>query len=130
MMQLLKTVYSVPTDYGAFQSLYLDSEVQPRRLRRNLVFLNSDGSLNFETNDLGLKGGPVDPSRKQAVVWGDSVAFGLQGGWPALLDALVPGYQFLNGGIEGDGWNTVLERAVQFNTELALSLNVVMPGWH
>lgn len=129
-MQPLKTVYSVPTDYGAFQSLYLDSTVQPRRLRPNLLFLNSDGSINFETNQIGLKGGPVDPSRAQAVVWGDSVAFGLRSGWPALLDELVPGYQFLNGGIEGDVWNTILERATKFNGELAIGLNLVMLGWH
>jgi len=129
-MQPLKTVYSVPTDYGAFQSLYLDSTVQPRRLRPNLLFLNGDGSVNFETNEVGLKGGAIDPSRKLAVAWGDSVTFGLRSGWPARLDELVPGCQFLNGGIEGDGWDTILQRAVQFNRELAVSLNLVMLGWH
>src|SRR5204863_4954899 len=79
---------------------------------------------------VGLKGDPVDPVRRLAVIWGDSVVFGAGRGWPCLLDALVPGYQFLNGGIEGDVYTSVLDRAVSLNGELRISLNIVMPGWH
>lgn len=129
-MRALRTVYSVPTDYGAFQSLYINSEANPRWLRPNLLFVDPDGSINFETNEIGLKSGPIDPSRKQAVVWGDSVVFGLKRGWPALLDEYFPDYQFLNGGIEGDGWNVIFERALKLNSDLKISLNLLMLGWH
>jgi lysophospholipase L1-like esterase len=129
-MRCLRTIHSVPTDYGAFQRLYINTQAKPRWLRPDLLFLDSDGSINFETNEIGLKAGPIDPNREQAVVWGDSVAFGLRSGWPALLDEYFPAYQFLNGGIEGDGWNVILERALKLNREMNISLNLLMLGWH
>src|SRR5260370_40869215 len=88
----LKTIYSlqdVSTAAGALQELYLDSEAN--WLRPNLTFIAQDGSIYFEINEIGLKGEAVDPSRRQAVVWGDSVGFGVGWGWPRLLDQLVSG---------------------------------------
>jgi hypothetical protein len=84
----------------------------------------------FELNELGLKGAARDSSRKLAVVWGDSVVFGMRWSWPCLLDQLASGYQFLNGGIEGDPYPNILRRAGAFNRAHAVALNVLMPGWH
>jgi len=77
-----------------------------------------------------LKGAARDPLRKLAVVWGDSVVFGIGWSWPCLLDAFAPGYQFLNGGIVADPYDNVLRRAAAFNQANAVALNIVMPGWH
>ena len=63
-MPELRTVHSIPAGHGEFQKLYLDTAVQPRWLRPNLIFVRSDGSVDFETNELGLKGGPVDRGRR------------------------------------------------------------------
>ena len=123
----MKTVQLI-TDSEAFKALYFDSERQA--LRPNLVFVDQRGAVFFETNDLGLKGDPVDPSRKVAVVWGDSVVFSVGWGWPCLIDRLAPGYQFLNGGLDGDLYTNVLTRAVGLNCRQKVALNVVMPGWH
>jgi len=46
-------------------------------------------------------------------VWGDSVVFSVGRGWPCLLDRLAPGYQFLNGGIDGDPYKNILRRAAR-----------------
>jgi len=113
---------------GEFQSLYLDR--MANWCRPDLTFVAPDGSIIFETNEIGLKGDAIDPERKLAVVWGDSVVFGVLRGWACLLDELVPGYQFLNGGIEGDGYEGILQRAAKLNRERAVALNVVLPGWH
>jgi hypothetical protein len=122
----IRAVHAVPESHGEFQSLYLDSAAN--WLRPNLRFVNPDGSTYFDTNEIGLKGGPLDPRRKLAVVWGDSVVFGIGGGWPELLDC--SGYQFLNGGIEGNAYGAILERAVKLNRERRVALNLILPGWH
>jgi hypothetical protein len=113
---------------GTIQPLYLDGAT--RRLIPNVSLVRSDGSPFFDINEVGLKGDPIDPTRRLAVVWGDSVVFGIGQGWPCLLDRLVPGYQFLNGGIEGDDYRNVLQRMVEFNRERPVSLNILFPGWH
>ncbi|TMJ02952.1 MAG: hypothetical protein E6G97_10905, partial [Alphaproteobacteria bacterium] len=51
-------------------------------------------------------------------------------GWPCLLDRLAPGYQFLNGGIEGDPYKNILQRASEFNARNRVALNLLMLGWH
>jgi lysophospholipase L1-like esterase len=111
-----------------FKALYLDRDRMA--LRPNLVFVDMAGNVIFETNELGLKGDPLDPSRKLAVVWGDSVAFGSGVGWPCLLDDLAPGWQFLNGGLDGDPYTNILRRASAFNRQHAVALNLLMLGWH
>src|SRR5207302_1996032 len=80
--------------------------------------------------DSGLKGGPIDRRRRLAVVWGDSVVCGIGRGWPCLLDDMLPGYQFLNGGIDGDCHDSVLRRAMMFNRERDVALNIILLGWH
>ena len=107
---------------------YYDTERSA--LRPNLTFVDLNGEIVFETNELGLKGDPVDPHRKLAVVWGDSVVFSHGRGWPCLLDRLAPGYQFLNGGIEGDPYKNILRRASEFNERHRVALNLLMLGWH
>jgi len=121
----MKTVYSVTANAKA---LYYDPE--RAGLRPNLVFVAPDGSIVFETNELGLKGEALDPSRKLAVVWGDSVVFSHGRGWPCLLDRLAPGWQFLNGGIEGDPYKNILRRASELNARYSVALNLLMLGWH
>ena len=64
------------------------------------------------------------------MVWGDSVVFGVGWGWPRLIDSLAPGYQFLNGGIEGDFYANILRRAGELNRRRSVALNLVMLGWH
>src|ERR1044071_6576496 len=100
----LRTIHVIDdnSSWGTVQDLYLDKDANC--LRPNLTFVNSTGAVAFETNEIGLKGDAIDPARRLAVVWGDSVVFGVGRGWPCLLDDLVPGYQFLNGGIEGDSY--------------------------
>jgi lysophospholipase L1-like esterase len=95
-----------------------------------LVLVDRDGAVVFEINELGLKGAARDPSRKLAVVWGDSVVFGVRWSWPCLIDELASGWQFLNGGIEGDPYRNILRRAAEFNRAHQVALNVVMLGWH
>ena len=122
-----RTVHLIPPD-AAIKRLCFDDETQ--MLRPNLVLVDRQGSVVFEINELGLKGAARDPSRRLAVVWGDSVVFGMRRSWPCLLDELAPGYQFLNGGIEGDPYDNILRRAAAFNQAHPVALNILMLGWH
>jgi lysophospholipase L1-like esterase len=123
----MKTVHLV-LGHSASKLLYFDQETQA--MRPELVFVGFDGSTYFEINEVGLKGDALDAARKLVVVWGDSVVFSAGRGWPCLLDDLAPGYQFLNGGIEGDPYSNVLRRAREFNQRTAVHLNLLMLGWH
>jgi hypothetical protein len=123
----LKTVHVMPRA-DALKAIYYDWQTDT--LRPNLVFVDGNGRVLFETNEIGLKGEAVDETRKLAVVWGDSVVFGAGKGWARLLDADAPGYQFLNGGIEGDPYDNILRRARLLNRQRPVALNLVMLGWH
>ena len=123
----LRTVLPV-VDTDVFKALYYDRD--RAALRPNLTFVDMSGQIVFATNELGLKGGPRDPQRKLAVVWGDSVVFGSGWGWPCLLDELAFGWQFLNGGLDGDPYSNVFRRAAEFNGRHEVALNLLMPGWH
>ena len=123
----LRTVLPV-ADTDVFKALYYDRE--QAALRPNLTFIDLNGQIVFETNAAGLKGDPVDASRKLAVVWGDSVVFGSGRSWPCLLDRLAPGWQFLNGGLDGDPYSNILRRAAEFNDRHSVELNLLMLGWH
>jgi len=123
----LRVVHPI-TECEAFKSLYWSGELPG--MVPNLVFVNRDGSVAFESNEAGLKGDPLDPARKLAVVWGDSVVFGAGRGWAHLLDDLAPGWQFLNGGLEGDPYTNILRRAAAFNESHQVGLNLLMLGWH
>jgi hypothetical protein len=123
----LRTVHPI-TECEAFKSLYWSGELPG--MVPNLVFVNRDGSVAFESNEAGLKGDPLDPARNLAVVWGDSVVFGAGRGWAHLLDDLAPGWQFLNGGLEGDPFTNILRRATVFNERHRVGLNLLMLGWH
>src|SRR5947207_1004121 len=123
----LKSVHLIPQD-SAVKRLCFDEAT--RTLRPNLVLVDRSGSVVFEINELGLKGLARDPSRKLAIVWGDSVVFSIKASWPCLLDELAPGYQFLNGGIEGDPYDNILRRGAIFNQAHSVALNIVLLGWH
>jgi hypothetical protein len=122
-----KTVHLIPVD-SAIKRLCFDEATGT--LRPNLVLVDRQGAVVFEINELGLKGAARDPSRRLAVVWGDSVVFGIRWSWPCLLDELASGYQFLNGGIEGDPYDNILRRAAAFNRQHQVALNILMLGWH
>lgn len=122
-----KTVH-LAVQGDVFKALYFDWE--RLELRPNLVFVDATGELVYQINEAGLKGEPIDPRRKLAVVWGDSVVFGVGRSWPCLIDNLAPGYQFLDGGIEGDGYSNILRRAAEFNRKHEVALNLLMLGWH
>ena len=123
----LRTISAIPKT-GDVKSLCYDQE--RAALRPNLVFVEPDGSIVFEINEVGLKGDPLDPSRKLVVVWDDSVVFSGGRGWPCLLDHFARGYQFLNGGIDGDPYANILRRASVLNRDYEISLNLLMLGWH
>jgi lysophospholipase L1-like esterase len=123
----MKTVHLIPQD-GAIKRLCFDEATQS--LRPNLVLVDRAGAVVFEINELGLKGAARDPSRQLAVVWGDSVVFGVRWSWPCLIDEFAPGWQFLNGGIEGDPYPNILRRAAAFNRAHRVALNILMLGWH
>jgi hypothetical protein len=123
----LRTVHLI-TQIDAFKALYFDRDGMA--LRPNLVFVDAEGSVVFETNEIGLKGDALDPGRRLAVVWGDSVVFGSGRGWAYLLDRLAPGYQFLNGGLNGDPYGNILRRARGLNGRVPVALNLLMLGWH
>jgi hypothetical protein len=122
-----KSIHLLPPP-AAVKRLCFDDTT--RTLRPNMVLVDRHGAVIFETNELGLKGAAQDPSRKLAVVWGDSVVFGMGWSWPCLIDAFAPTYQFLNGGIEADPYDNILRRAEAFNRAHAVSLNILMLGWH
>src|SRR5207253_8152371 len=61
---------------------------------------------------------------------GDSVVFSSGRGWPCLLDRFAPGYQFLNGGLDGDLYPNILRRADALNRSHSVALNLLMLGWH
>jgi len=122
-----KSVHLLPPP-AAVKRLCFDEE--NRTLRPNMVLVDRQGMVVFEINELGLKGAARDPSRKLAVVWGDSVVFGIGWSWPCLLDNFAPSYQFLNGGIEADPYDNILRRAAACNEQHTVALNVVMLGWH
>jgi hypothetical protein len=124
---MLRTVHVVAGP-EALKALYLDEK--NATVRPNLIFVDPNGAIIFETNEAGLKGDPLDRTRKLAVVWGDSIVFGSGRGWAFLLDRLAPGWQFLNGGIEGDLYTNILRRAGEFNRHYPVALNLLMLGWH
>lgn len=112
-----------------WQSFYLDRN--RRRLKPNVVLLKPpEMEVYFQINSHGFKGPEIDPIKKLVAVWGDSIVFGVGRGWVEGLDSLFPGYQFLNGGIEGDPFENISERALEMNRKLNIIYNIVFPGWH
>lgn len=122
-----KTVRRLPRP-SAVKKLCFDEATGT--LRPNLVLVDDSGATFFEINELGLKGAARDPARKLAVVWGDSVVFGVRWSWPCLIDGFAFDYQFLNGGIEADPYGNILRRAADFNRRHDVALNVLLLGWH
>jgi hypothetical protein len=84
----------------------------------------------IKTNAWGFKGNPPDPSKKQAVIWGDSVVFGIGPSWAEMLSQDQDVYQFHNGGLEGDIAINVMNRMIEGNKIHPLALNVLFLGWH
>src|SRR5437764_3853066 len=121
-----KTIHLLPPP-SAVKRLCFDETT--RTLRPNMVLVDRQGAVLFEINELGLKGAARDPSRQLAVIWGDSVVFGIGWSWPCLIDGMAAGYQFLNGGIEADPYDNILRRAEASNHAHAVALNIVMLGW-
>src|SRR5437667_7314910 len=122
-----KSVHLIPAD-AAIKRLCFDEATQA--LRPNLVLVDRQGAVVFEINELGLKGAARDPARKLAVVWGDSVVFGVRWGWPCLLDEHAAGWQFLKRRIGADPYRNILPRAAALNQAHDVRLNILLLGWH
>jgi lysophospholipase L1-like esterase len=114
--------------YDLLQSYYLTQD--RRRLKPNLLILDEHEDIWVETNEHGFVGTSINPKKRLAAVWGDSVIFGIRGGWVEGLSEHFPAFQFLNGGIEGDTLEFISERALEKNGDLKLDYNFVFPGWH
>src|SRR3954465_11353684 len=61
----LRNVHLI-TSGDTFKTLYWDRETAG--MRPNLVFVDQTGAVVFESNEVGLKGDPLDPQRKLAIV--------------------------------------------------------------
>ena len=112
-----------------FQSYYLDRE--SKRMKPNVVLIQPpEMDVIFSTNGHGFKGAEIDFSKKLVAIWGDSVVFGVKGGWVEGIARYFSAYQFLNGGLEGDTPDNICARAIEKNRELNISYNIIFPGWH
>jgi hypothetical protein len=90
-----------------------------------------DARLLWRTNSLGLRGPEPDPTRKLAVIWGDSVIFGAPDictPWLPHLD--TPACQVLNGGVPGCPLHSSLERMNRLDEVLGIDLHIVFAGWN
>lgn len=107
---VIRDVVELPmgVSLGTWQAFYITPTRSGLVPGRHFV---AGSDLFFTTNTLGLKGTEPDPARRQAVIWGDSVVFGVGEGWPAALERKLPGWQVHNGGLEGDPLESVLARA-------------------
>ena len=115
-------------DHGLVKTMYYDRQTQ--WLYPDFCMVDLDGNLLWQTNALRLRGPDVETGAKIAVVWGDSVVFGVFArGWPEMLGDFSECI-FLNGGIEGIDYVGVLNRAIDFNASHQVAVNVLMPGWH
>ncbi len=124
-------IYDPQWSMETFQSFYLDRS--RKRIKPNVVVLRPpEMTVYFETNSYGFKGPEVDPARKLVAVWGDSVVWGIGKGWVEGLSSYFPGYQFLNGGLEGDPLENICERIAEANYARGLNIefNIIFPGWH
>lgn len=121
-------VVDAKTDLGALQAIYYDGE--SKWLRPNLCMVDQDGKVLWQTNALRLRGPDVEPDTQIGVVWGDSVVFCVnERSWPELLSDFADDCVFLNGGVEGVDYVTVLEHAIDFNAKRKVAVNVILPGW-
>jgi len=126
----MKDVIELPHEHVLAQGFYL--EAGRAGLKPNCVFTKKN-RIVFETNSWGLRGPEWDPNKKLVVIWGDSVIFGSIYGyshWVEKLNDKFEDYQFMNGGIEGDGLENIIARATRLNKKTEVNLNILFPGWH
>jgi hypothetical protein len=101
------------------------------RVKPNVKILRKDMSVYLETNSEGFKGPEIDASKKSIAVWGDSVIFGVANSWIFCdMPKYFSRWQFLNGGLEGDPFERITQRAIDKNKEITINKNIVFPGWH
>ena len=123
-------VWEPDMDHGALKAMYVDRETG--FLYPDVCLVNPKGKVAFQSNSLCLRGPDTD-ERPIGVVWGDSTVFGLhevERTWPEMLSDHFPEILFLNGGIEGAEYLDILKRAVDFNREHAVAVNVMVCGYH
>jgi hypothetical protein len=101
-------------------------------LRADTVIIDTHGQVFLEINEWGFGGPAIDPARRKAVVWGDSVVFGYGQGWVSLMDRgdRDGAWQFLNGGLPGDATAGIVDRAARDNGRFDIAANIFFPGWH
>jgi hypothetical protein len=116
------------SDLGVLQSIYYEPEA--KWLRPDLYMVDRDGNMLWQTNALRLRGPDVEPDTRIGVVWGDSVVFCVyERSWPEMLSDFTEDCVFLNGGVEGVDYITVLEHAIDFNVKHRAAVNVILTGW-
>ncbi|MBI2189248.1 MAG: SGNH/GDSL hydrolase family protein [Acidobacteria bacterium] len=79
-------------------------------------------------NAHGCRGEELDPRVGTIACFGDSTVFGSRDCWPAHVR--VPGFQVLNAGVEGHGFERMIERYEELSARLPLDVVVVAGGWH
>lgn len=128
--RLKKTTHVVePKQQGILKALYFDAETN--WLRPDVCLIDPDGEVLWQTNALALRGPDVEQGARLGIVWGDSAIFGVhERGWPEMINDFSQDCTFLNGGIEGVNYLTVLRRALEFNRHNDVAINVVFTGWH
>jgi len=115
-------------DHGALKAIYYDTE--STWLRPNLCMVDPNGNVLWQTNAMCLRGPDVEAGARIGVVWGDSVVFCVyERSWPEMLSDFAEDCVFLNGGVEGVDYVTVLEHAIDFNVKRKAAVNVILTGW-
>jgi len=128
-----KQVYTYNCDtqsFEIFQSFYTTRN--PMRIRPDVVILDGKTQeIMFQTNQYGFKSAAIDQTKELVAVWGDSVIFCVAPqNWVTDLDHDFSGYQFHNGGLEGDILQNIIQRTEETNAVLPIKVNILFPGWH
>lgn len=116
-------------DYEDYRVNYID----PKKLRpiaRTKFYVGDE--LNIEVNSLSCFGPEPDPDLPVIGFFGDSVTQGrvLFGCTSVPLQTRAPGFQTINGGIEGSNIEKIVDHCLYVNAQRPLACAVVHPGWH
>jgi hypothetical protein len=117
------------SDYEEFQSNYLFViDRQDRRLLRSTKVYIGD-ELVIQTNAIGCFGAEPDPFKPNIGIFGDSVVQGAGGrSFVPYID--VPGFNVLNGGMEGAALEHIVSNVFRIHARAPLSCLALHPGFH
>lgn len=113
------------SDYGAFRLNYLDP-LTKRPIPSTRVLVGD--TVIIETNSLSCYGREPAPGVPLIAVFGDSV---VQGVGDSFVNHIAPpGYQSLNGGVEGAQLHQILDRFCEVRDKAPLAAALIHPGFH